>query len=325
MKRAARQKHDDVSIPSDAFERWDRPAFHQALARFNHDRFSAARPGAGWREEIARDTAFRLAEGEWVESERVALAAALAEVPADPERFVAWFEALNDTGPGQGDPLFDFLATRAERDEMRWFVEQEMAGEAGFDDLVALTQVKLPVQAKLELARNYWDEMGRGNAAGMHGPMLERIGAALGARGCIDTTVWESLALANMMLALAGSRRYAFQSIGALGVIEMTAPGRVVCVDRGLARLGVAARARQYYKIHATLDRKHSASWNREIIASLVRADPATAPAIAEGALLRLTCGARSYERYRRELGVAGKPARRRRAFAPGAGAVPPS
>jgi hypothetical protein len=321
MKRAARPTDDDRCIPPDASARWDATAFHQALARFNHERFTAARPSASWREDIARDAAFRLAEGEWVERERAALAAALADLPAAPDGFVAWFEALKETGPGQGDPLFDFLATRADRDEMRWFVEQEMAGEAGFDDLVAMTQVKLPVQAKLELARNYWDEMGRGNAAGMHGPMLERIGEALGARGSIAATVWESLALANMMLALAGSRRYAYQSIGALGVIEMTAPGRVVRVDRGLARLGVAARARQYYKIHATLDRKHSASWNREIIASLVRADPAAAPAIAEGALLRLTCGARCYERYRNELGVAGT-ARRRRSIAREAGAL---
>ncbi|MCA8887010.1 MAG: iron-containing redox enzyme family protein, partial [Hyphomonadaceae bacterium] len=52
---------------------------------------------------------------------------------------------------------------------MRWFVEQEAAGEAGFDDLVAMSQVKMPAPAKLELARNYWDEMGRGNAKGMHG------------------------------------------------------------------------------------------------------------------------------------------------------------
>ena len=48
-------------------------------------------------------------------------------------------------------------------DQMRWFLTQEVAGEAGFDDLAALTQVKMPQQAKLEIARNYWDEMGRGN------------------------------------------------------------------------------------------------------------------------------------------------------------------
>ncbi len=56
---------------------------------------------------------------------------------------------------------------------------RKQAGEAGFDDLVAMTQVKLPVSAKLELARNYWDEMGRGNPKGMHGPMLDVLAQTL--------------------------------------------------------------------------------------------------------------------------------------------------
>ena len=60
-------------------------------------------------------------------------------------------------------------------EEMRWFLTQEVAGEAGFEDLAALTQVKLPQRPKLEIARNYWDEMGRGNPKGMHGPLLETL------------------------------------------------------------------------------------------------------------------------------------------------------
>ena len=53
-----------------------------------------------------------------------------------------------------------WIAGEASLEQLKWFFEQEAAGEAGFDDLVALTQVKLPAGAKLELARNYWDEMG---------------------------------------------------------------------------------------------------------------------------------------------------------------------
>src|SRR3546814_9740977 len=94
---------------------------------------------------------------------------------------------------------------------------------AGFDDLVAYTQIKLPSRPKLELARNYWDEMGRGNAKGMHGPMLGDLAATLAVEPRIEHTVWESLALANAMTAMATCRRYVWQSIGALGVIEMTA------------------------------------------------------------------------------------------------------
>jgi hypothetical protein len=43
--------------------------------------------------------------------------------------------------------------------QMQWFLTQEIAGEAGFEDLTAFTQIRLPVRPKLELARTYWDEM----------------------------------------------------------------------------------------------------------------------------------------------------------------------
>ena len=102
--------------------------------------------------------------------------------------------------------------------------------------------------------------------------------------------VWEARALANLMVGLAANRRYAFHAIGALGVIELTAPGRSADVNAGLRRCGVPARARQYYALHATLDLKHSEAWNREILCSLVEARPDVAPYIAEGALARLAC-----------------------------------
>ncbi|MDB5692781.1 MAG: hypothetical protein JWO81_1844, partial [Alphaproteobacteria bacterium] len=195
--------------------------------------------------------------------------------------------------------LFPWLATSARRDEMCWFLEQEAAGEAGFDDLVAYTQVKLPRSAKLELARNYWDEMGRGNPAGMHGPMLDVLVRALALVPSIDTTVWQSLALANAMTAMATNRFYAWHSVGALGAIELTAPGRSACTAQALRRLGLEPKERLYFDLHATLDVKHSAAWNREALRPLVAEDPARARPIAEGALIRLTCGARCYETYR--------------------------
>jgi hypothetical protein len=50
------------------------------------------------------------------------------------------------------------------------------------------------------------------------------------------------------------------------------------------------------------LDVKHSEAWNAEAIAPLVAEDPRRATALAEGALIRLKCGARCFERYRHML-----------------------
>lgn len=233
----------------------------------------------------------------FVEDERARVSALAARAPTDPESFVAWFEALKENGPGQGDALFPWLAEHAPLEDMRWFLRQEVAGEAGFEDLVALTQVKLPDRAKLELARNYWDEMGQGHASGMHGPLLGKLADALGLYEG-DDIVWESLALGNLMLAFASNRRYVWQSVGALGAIELTAPGRAECVNKGLRRLGITGDVRRYFALHATLDVKHSIAWNREALMPLVAEDPRRARAIAEGALMRLEAGAKCFVRY---------------------------
>ena len=275
------------------------------LAAFNTRRFVPSRPSPAWEADVAELAELQLLEGRWLEAGRAAVAQRAAQAPQDADGFVAWFEALEQEGPGQGDPLFPWLATTATIEQMRWFLTQEVAGEAGFEDLCALTQVRIPQRAKLEMARNYWDEMGRGNPKGMHGPMLEVLAHRLALTPTVETTTWESLALANTMAGLACSRRYAYQSIGALGVIEQTAPGRAALVGVGLKRLGLPPEDRHYFDLHSVLDVKHSAAWNAEALWPLVDGDPDLAPLIAEGALMRLECGAACFRRYRAELGLA--------------------
>jgi hypothetical protein len=293
-----------TEVPSDEAQ------LQRQLAGYNRTRLVPSHATGDWQMELRTEFAWRRMEGELLERERARVQPRAAQAPRQADAFVAWFEALEHDGPGQGDALFPWLRDHANLEQMRWFLRQEMAGEAGFDDLVALTQVRIPDRAKLELARNYWDEMGQGHAGGMHSPLLRRLGEALDVNGPGDQgdIVWESLALGNLMVALALNRRMTFQSIGALGAIELTAPGRAEQVNAGLKRLGVEGSARRYFALHATLDRKHSAAWNAEVLAPLVHDDPDAAPAIAEGALLRLAAGARCFERYRRELGLSAPP-----------------
>ncbi len=291
-------------IVSDTNERADlfSADFQRRLARWNRERLAPSQPRTDWRDELDHEFEMRVAEREFLDTLRAQVADAAAEAPTKPDEFVEWFEELENSGPGQNDPLFAWLANEASRDHIAWFLEQEAAGEAGFDDLVAMTQVKIPDQAKLELARNYWDEMGRGNLRGMHGPMLARLTQTMELTPRIETTVAESLALANAMTAMATSRQYAWHSIGALGVIELTAPGRSKCTAAGLRRIGLSNSQRIYFDLHATLDVKHSEEWNKEALLPLVSEDPSRARAMAEGALMRLRCGERCFARYRREL-----------------------
>lgn len=259
---------------------------------------------ASGEEDLEEDLVMQRLEAAWLEAEHAAVRERAAAAPDDPEGFLAWFQGLQQDGPGQGDPLFPWLAEQAPLESMRWFLTQEVAGEAGFDDLVALTQLRMPQRPKLELARNYWDEMGNGRAVGMHGPMLDRVVQELDLDPAPEQVVEEALAVGNLLAGLAFDRRWAFHSIGALGAVELTAPGRTAQVARGLERLGVSPAGRRYFSVHAVLDVHHARSWNAEVIVPLVEEDRRVARAIAEGALMRLGAGARSFARYRRELGL---------------------
>jgi len=275
---------------------------HRRLARFNATRLAPAQPSLSWQDDLAREHAHRLLEGRFLEDMRAGVRAAACVSAGNAGHFVHWFEALAHDGPGQRHPLFDWLAQEATLAQMRWFLTQEAAGEAGFEDLLAYTQVKLPPQPKLECARNFWDEMGHGKQSAMHGEMLAHTVRELDLRPNIETTVWESLALSNTMVGLATTRRYAYHAIGALGVIELTAPGRVKQVAAGMRRLGLSGRARAYFDLHGALDVSHARAWLREVIHPLVDEDPACGQFIAEGALMRLECGAQCFERYTEEL-----------------------
>ena len=288
-----------TSLPAEAFIG---ESAQRHLATWNNERLAPAFPATDWVVRLAREARMLVTETAFLEVLRSEVVDEAAKAPTDADGFVEWFEALQDHGPGQDDPLFSWLAEEADLHDMRWFLREEAAGEAGFDDLVAYTQVRLPALAKLELARNYWDEMGRGNIKGMHGPMLEVLVERLELEPRTESTVPESLALANAMIAMATSRRYAWHSVGALGVVELTAPSRAASVAKGLRRLGFSAKERRYFDLHALLDVKHSAEWNREALRPLVEEEPMRATAIAEGALIRLNCGARCFARYREEL-----------------------
>lgn len=279
--------------------------FHRALAAYNGRRFTPATESPHWEADLYEEGQVGLAESRYVEAVRRQVAPLLADVPNEPDAFIRWYESLLVKGPGQHDPLFPWLEESCTLEQMKWFLFQEVAGEAGFEDLLAMTQVKMSVRPKLEMARNYWDEMGQGQEKGMHGPLLERLSDYLDLHPTPADVVPEALALGTTMIALARHRRYAFQSVGALGAIEMTAPGRADLVNKGLKRLRIPTRKRLYFAVHAVLDVKHSQEWNREVLRPLVAEDSSRARLIAEGAILRLWHGARCFERYRLELGCA--------------------
>ncbi len=95
------------------------------------------------------------------------------------------------------------------------------------NDLVAVCQIGMEGVAKLELARNYWDEMGRGQAADVH---AELHAAWPGRRAMrpVPRSEQPVEALERSLLGslLATNRHLQREMVGALGLTEMQAGSR---------------------------------------------------------------------------------------------------
>ena len=231
----------------------------------------------------------RSLEGEWIEAERAALRPWTRDVPRTHAGFVRWFEQLVDDAPGHHATMLDELAERATLDQARWWMRQELVAEAGLDALVALTRLRMPAHPGIAPT-----------APGVENRRLARIAHALGIDGNADV-VWESLAASNLAVALALNRRYAWQAVGALGVVALTAPLRAERVSLALRRFGLAAVEVEEDR---SREREETQAWIRGVLAPRVEEDTERAPLLAEGALLRLRAAARCARRSRNELGL---------------------
>ncbi len=111
---------------------------HVQLAQFNQHRLTPQFIEANWAIKTLQDAHMLVKEGNFVEKERQHVQQYLVHMPQNAEAFVQWFNQLKSEAPGQGDALFPWLANEATMEQMRWFLQQEAAGEAGFDDLCVL-------------------------------------------------------------------------------------------------------------------------------------------------------------------------------------------
>lgn len=76
--------------------------------------------------------------------------------PAD--EYVNYLEELICNHPSYSHRFFtEFLTKDATNENLRFYLAQESVPR--FDDLLALIQIGSPIQMKMELAKNYWDEM----------------------------------------------------------------------------------------------------------------------------------------------------------------------
>lgn len=185
-------------------------------------------------------------------------------------------------------PVYDWIAEKATLEEVRTYLSLEGGPDGGFDDLVALCQIGIEGEAKVELATNYWDEMGRGELARVHTELHERMSEALQLAGVErrDQPV-EALERSLLGSVLATNRALQPELIGALGLLELQAGPRCRRVVKGLKRLGCGDAALAFYEEHAVADPRHGKDWLDHVVGPLAERFPHWGPRIVTGARWR--------------------------------------
>ena len=183
--------------------------------------------------------------------------------------------------------VYEWLAAKADREEIVAFLSLEGGPDGGFDDLVAACQIGLDGEPKLELARNYWDEMGNGSLARVHTELHRKLQRALGLV-CPPRETQPVAALERTVLTgvLATNRRFQPEMLGALGLLELQAGPRCRKVVAALERIGAGDDALDFYVEHATVDPRHGKDWVDNAVVPL-QGDARWAAGIVRGARWR--------------------------------------
>ncbi len=272
--------------------------FHKTLARFNQERFTPANPGIVLFEP-GNALRFHRMEVAFLEAMRQEAQTYLSENPADPEDLVAWFESVASGAGEQAAAFFDWLAERADSEQVRWVLQQEIGAEAAVPDLLALSQVRMPARVKVAMARAFWEEMGRGEEKATHSEMLEHLAHHFAIRADLGAIIPEAMAQENLLNAMGAHRQYAFHAAGALGITALLNDERAPTMMRALTRLKVPAKARKVFAVQAARDPAETRAWLDDVIAPLARRNTVRAQSLAEGAVMRLMAAARCQEAYR--------------------------
>lgn len=221
--------------------------------------------------------------------------AALEDAPATPAEYLSW---LKKTARGHRvfkHPYYmEFIRHHATAEDLRKYVIQESVVDGRFDDLLALMQVGTAGPAKMEIANNFWDEMGNGKPDEVHTTLFNQLYEVfdITEQELEDSLTANALLSGNLAVLLCRYRRYYPEAVGFLGMTEWLVPDRFVQVVAAWERLGLPDVGIVYHRLHIAVDSQHAAGWFHNIV--LPSADSAyMRRGIARGTLWRLNSSAR--------------------------------
>lgn len=223
-------------------------------------------------------------------------------LPSTAPEFIKWYNEIKALHKKEIKYFFDFLADDASLEQIAYYICLEAKVDGRFDDIIALAQLGLDGISKIVMAENYWDEMGHGKLSKMHTVMFGESVNYL--RTLIkDPTLLQdegpvaSFKNGNILLMYALRRKYSLRLIGAIAILEHTAPSRFSKTVRGLERFNLPREVIAYHKEHIQIDAKHGMELQEYVIKPLVELNRTDViHEISKGILIRYKIALTYYE-----------------------------
>ena len=172
---------------------------------------------------------------------------------------------------------------------------QETTIDTRFDDFLALLQVGTRGGIKIEIASNYWDEMGNGDKSKMHTVMFARTMKNLDicTTNHNNTLTAEALVCGNFSCMLSLQRKYFYSGIGYFAATEYMTPRRFKDVLVAAKRNGIKISELEYHKEHIMIDSIHAKNWFKNVIKPIIDQNPDAMFDITRGVIYRLNTSKR--------------------------------
>ncbi len=221
-------------------------------------------------------------------------------LPRNAAEFLKWYNRLHSAHRREVAPFFEWLAEGSTLQELSFYIAMEEQVDGRFDDVIALAQLGMSGDMKLALAENYWDEMGVGTLSEMHTLLFrqsaEKLRELMGPQGSIAPAPAEALKNGNLLLMYALRRQYHPRLLGALAILEHTAPYRFSRTVKAMRRLGMPDDVIYYHEMHVKIDANHGKQLLNRVLMPLAESSPEAIAEMCVGCLIRYNVAVDYYQ-----------------------------
>lgn len=204
-------------------------------------------------------------------------------------------------------PLFGFLRNEATFTQLAGALWAENPADLNFVNILAFLMQGLDGEAGIEIASNFYDEIGQCNLNRFHMKMrlemMKNVGLPpLDEYWSIDTYLTEEFEHFNSYCVFGANRNLIYRLIGMMYATEYLVPSQLDAVIQGWRRVGLPDSKMAYLLEHAAGDVEHGHGWAKHVVRPNVQGNLFRQQEVLIGVVQHVSVLTRFYDALYRHL-----------------------